>query len=390
MKIGKCSQCGNYMYSGECCLYCGNTDVNNEIVLPPINEKVVELISETENLVKTRKFDEAIRLSNIILEWPPNFARIFWLRLLAKKKCSSALELLGKGFDCENDADFCNAIKYSMGEEKSIYSDLRIKVNAFREMIKKEIIDHEMECKLRTDILAINRDMEKEVNKRKEKLFSLWSDLEATEYSLYALEMDFKWLSKEYIEALDKSEQAASFIKTETYKMEECTEINLHKYQIRIGNAMQQSEEAKAAIDNMKRTHPWVDEYKTLLAKRDEQARCLAKELSSVRDYRKSINHTISEIDDIEDNHRKAFHMADMYNFQYAFKLLGKNQFNQVFHNLGIRQEIFVENIDEFSQEENVQSKFTKTIFGVQVEVPKKANDLTDENTTWGASNDVY
>lgn len=390
MKIARCSQCGNYMYLGDLCFCCGNTVGYNEISLPLIHENVSDLVSETEILVKNRKFDEAISLSNKVIEWPPNFARIFWLRLLAKKKCSSMLELMGKGFNCEEDADFCNAIKYSVGVEKTIYSDLKNKVNAVREMLKKEVHNHEIECELRTDILDINRDMRREMDKRKEKLFSLWSDLEATEYSLYALEMDCKWLSKEYLEALDKSEQAASYIKTETYKMNECTETKLHKYQIKIRNAMQQSEQAKATIESMKKTHPWVAEYNELLAKRDEQARCLTKELSSVRDYRKSINHTISEIDEIVDNHRKVIQMVDKYNFQSAFNLLGRDQYNQVFHNIGIKQEVLVGSVDVHFQEPITQSKFTKTIFGVQVETPKKVDISMYNNNAWGTSNDIY
>ena len=65
----------------------------------------------------------------------------------------------------------------------------------------------------KTDILQIKNSIKSEINMRQEKLLSLWSDLENTENALYALEMDCKLLSKEYREAIEKADQAASFIK---------------------------------------------------------------------------------------------------------------------------------------------------------------------------------
>lgn len=47
--------------------------------------------------MKSRKFDEASSLSNKVIEWMSNFAGIFWLRLLAKDRCSSIVGLLGMG-----------------------------------------------------------------------------------------------------------------------------------------------------------------------------------------------------------------------------------------------------------------------------------------------------
>lgn len=105
---------------------------------------------------------------------------------------------------------------------------------------------------MKTNILQIKKSMKGEVDTRKKKLFSLWSELEETEQSMYTLEKDCTLLSKEHSDALDKAAQAASSIKSETYRLEECTSENLHKYQVEIGNILQQSEQAKAAIESMK------------------------------------------------------------------------------------------------------------------------------------------
>ena len=66
----------------------------------------------------------------------PNLAGIFWLRLLAKNKCSFAAELIEKGFNCEDDADLCNALAFSTEAEHSIYLDIQNMVNAARKALK--------------------------------------------------------------------------------------------------------------------------------------------------------------------------------------------------------------------------------------------------------------
>lgn len=397
MKIVKCSKCGHYIYIADQCLYCGNTTGFDEIEMPQIHENVVDEYSKVESLVKSRKFDEAISISNKVIEWMPNFSGIFWLRLLAKERCASTVELLGKGFNCEDNADFCNALKFSNGAEQTIYLDIKNLVITARKRLKEEILNHEFHCKLKTDILQIKNSIKSEINMRQEKLLSLWSDLENTENALYALEMDCKLLSKEYREAIEKADQAASFIKTETYRLEECTEENLFKYQIRIGNAIQQSEQAKSALESMKNEHPWVKKFNELVSLRDGQVRLLTTELSSLKNYRATIQHTLSEIDKIENCHRTSIRMVENYDFTDAFNLLGKECFNRIFHIMGIYQEIQLDVWDVSIQESSTQSKYTTSIFGVEVETPNMVKNSTQDEadtdnygSVWGVSNDVY
>lgn len=397
MKIVKCSKCGKYIHIADQCLYCGNTVGFDEVITPQIHENVVDEYSQVEFLVKSRKFDEASSLSNKVIEWMPNFAGIFWLRLLAKKRCSSTVELLGKGFNCEDNADFCNALKFAIGAEQTVYLDIKNLVITARKRLKEEILNHEFNCKLKTDILQIKNSMKSEINMREEKLLSLWSDLEYTENALYALEMDCKLLSKEYYEALEKSEQAATSIKTETYRLEECTEENLYKYQIRIGNAIQQSEQAKSALESMKNDHPWVKKFNELVSLRDGQVRLLTTELSSLKNYGETIQQTLSEIDKIENCHRKSVRMVENYDFRDAYNLLGKECFNRIFHNMGIYQEIQLDVRDVSVQESGTQSKNTTSIFGVEVEnpniiknLPHDEADTDNYGSVWSVSNDVY
>ena len=256
MKIVKCPKCRKYIHKAAKCFHCGNTAGFEEISGSEVHENVAQEYARMDVLIEDKKYDEAIALSYTVLEWMPNLAGVFWLRLLAKNKCATAIDLICKGFPCDEDADFCNALEFSTDEEHSAYEDIKAAVSQIRISLKKEISEHEYSIKSATDIMQIKKTMQGEIERRKEKLFSLWSDLEDTEHSLYALEMDCRLLTKEHQTGLEKAAQAASAIKSEAYRLEECTAEKLHSLQVRMGNVLQQSESSKDSIDSMKNQHP--------------------------------------------------------------------------------------------------------------------------------------
>lgn len=336
MKIIKCSKCGKYIHKANRCFHCGNTTGFDEVDMPHIHENAVVEYSKVESLVERKRFDEALSLSHTVIEWMPHLAGIFWLRLLAKNKCTSAAELIEKGFNCEDDADMCNALTFSTGAEHSIYLDIQSMVNAARKALKEEILNHEYKCKMKTDILQIKKNMQDEMDSRKKKLFSLWSELEETEHSLYTLEMDCRLLSKEHSDVLDKAVLAASSTRTEVYRLEECTAEALHEYQVKIGSILRQSEQAKTALESMKKQHPWVTSFNNLVKKRDDQVCLISNEISSLRTYEETIQKTLDEVDRIEERHRKAGCAVESYDFLDAANLLGRDCYNKIFHSIGL------------------------------------------------------
>lgn len=381
MKIVKCPKCGKYIHEANRCFHCGNTTGFDEVNVPQIHENVVVEYSKVESLVESKRFDEALSLSHTVIEWMPNLAGIFWLRLLAKNKCTSAAELIEKGFNCEDDADLCNALTFSTGAEHSIYLDIQSMILAARKELKEEILNHEYNCKMKTNILQIKQNMQSETDLRKKKLFSLWSELEKIEQALYTLEMDCRLLSKEHIEALDKASFAASLIKKEVYRLEECSAEDLHKYQVIIGNILQQSEQAKSALESMKKQHPWVHSFNDLVKKRDEQVRLIGTEISSLRSYEATIQQTLNEIDRIEDRHRKAVRAVEAYDFLDAANLLGKDCYNKILHNIGLGLDVQTSISSQDWQPNTVSASSIGDV---------DSDEDTDDYSTWGLPNDNY
>lgn len=234
------------------------------------------------------------------------------------------------------DSDYCNALRFSKGEVRQVYSGIGDIVKLLRQSIKSELASHEIKKKSQTDILIIKKTFQGDIEERKNKLFDLWSDLEEIEQALYALEMDCRTLSREHIISLEQAAQDASLLKNQVYKLDECTAESLNSYQVKIGTILQQSEQAKAALMDIKNQHPWVKEHKELTTKRDKQVNLIATELKSLRDYEVTVNRTLTEIDRIEKSYKEAIIATDKYDFAKAFSLLESDITNMLLQSVGV------------------------------------------------------
>lgn len=336
MRIVKCPKCGRHIHIADQCYHCGNTAGFVEAARLQLHENALLPYSRVEYMIECKKYDEAFAVSHEVIEWMPNLALVFWMRLLAKNKCANAEELIRKGFNCEEDADFCNALEFSSGAERETYQDIRTTVLDARKVLRAKILEHERSSKMATDIMKLHKSMRDELLQRKKKLFSLWSELEKTEQAMYTLEKDCLLLSSEHSSCLKESTAAAAALKNEIYKREECSAELLHGYHIRIGSILQQSEQAKDALNGMRWNHPWVKSFKELVRKRDEQIRDIGQELSSLKAYEAAVQKTLDDVDRIERRHRAAVIAVDAFDFRDASSLLGAAVSGEIFRSVGL------------------------------------------------------
>lgn len=336
MEIVRCSKCGKYIHKATQCYHCCNTVDFHEVSSPLIHKNVAQEYAKMEMLINEEKYNEAIALSYVILEWMPFFPGVFWCRLLAKNKCSTAIELIRKGFPCDTDSDFLNALDYSTGEEHETYKDIQSTVSEIRLSLKKGIIAHKYNYIRNTNITQLRENMQIEVDRRKQSLFCSWYDLEAIEQSLFLIESDCSRLIKDYQISLENAIQEASNIKAEVYKNEECTAFLRHSALVRMGSVLQQYTSAKESILKIKGHHPWMKSFQELVSQRNAKEKAINTEITALRDYGQSIQTVLNEIDKIEKNHKKAYISADHYKFLDAAEIIGPDDYDQILQTAGV------------------------------------------------------
>lgn len=336
MNIVRCNKCGKFIHNEHKCYLCGNQEEFEMTTDVSVHKNAVEDYSRMEGLLKMKKYDEVIDLSYKVLEWTPNLAGAFWLRLLANNNCVDTIELISKGFSCEDDSDFCNALLYSEGAEREMYDNIQRIIREIQKVLKEELKQHELQCKMQTNILQIKNSMQGEIEKRKQKILALWSELEKIEHAMYVIETDCKLLVKEHQIGLETAARVAANIKAETYKLEECEVDELHSFQIRLGDVLLQSESSKESLDSMKKQHPWVKNFGELVLQRDQLIQNIKSEISSLTSYESSVQQTISEINRIEQQHKSALLENDKFEFAEGVALIGLDKFNQILHSIGV------------------------------------------------------
>lgn len=337
MKIMICPKCGKKIHIADRCLFCGNeTDFKLFEDNQNIHENAAKEVSELPSLVKSGSFGKAVDISRVVLRWMPSCAEVFWIRLLAKNKCKNDAELVQKGISFEDSADFFNAMKYASVGEREVYSELRKLVDNIKVSFEKTVKEHEYEEKKSTPIIRCQGELSDVLNTKRKHLFELWSELEKVEQEMYGVEQDCKLLVSEHRDALERIKTDAANVKSQTYRLNECNAEELHKYQVRLGSLLNQSDQSKSAIDMMRKQHPWIGKFNSLVEKRDGIVRKISSELSELKSYETRVQSTVSEIERIEKRHQLAMRSLSEFDFMSIHSLIGIRKYEEVLAAAGL------------------------------------------------------
>lgn len=337
MKIVVCPNCGRKIHAADKCLFCGNDNGFQEISgNDKIHENVFDEYGMLEDLLKKRAFDEMIEKSRIVLRWMPTKSDIFWLRVLAKSKCTNDAELVQRGIRFDESADYYNAQKYASPDEQEVYVAVYELVGKIQNEFQKAVTVHEYEEKKATPIVRTQLEFEEELSRRRRKLFDLWSEIEKIEQEMTTIEQNCRLLISEHIDTLNSAKTEATYIKNQSYKLNECRNEELHSYQVRLGNILSQSDRSKNEVEAMKKQHPWVSQFAELEKKRNQLCGTVSSELSDLKSYKSRIQSTVSEIERIEKRHQLAGRTLAGYDFQSMYSLLGARKYEEVLRISGL------------------------------------------------------
>ena len=334
MMIVKCPKCKKLIHKTDSCPYCGNSatfeNVNEKTV---VHENVVAEYSELPLLLASGKFTQVIEQSRIILRWMPTCSSVFWIRLLAKNVCKTDAELIEKGLNCDDAADFYNAVRYGSEAEKATYESVKALIESIRTALENVVVKHEHEEKAATPIVKCQGEFASELQARQKELFDLWSQLEKTEQEMYVIEQDCKFLANEHRISLENSKNEANQIKMQSYKLNECTSEEFHKYLVRLENVLSLSDTSKKELDLMKKQLPWVETFNNKAQEKSRIRKQISSKLSELKSYENRVRSTVSEIERIEKRHQLALRALADYDFRSVYSLIGARRYEEVLSN---------------------------------------------------------
>lgn len=338
MTIIRCERCGMLLHKADRCFSCGNTmNFTKVSSTDQIHENVKDEYAKLEVLLKDSKYSEALELSRKVLEWMPSCSDVFWIRLLAKNNCCTDEALIRRGVSCEDSADYYNALLFADDMQKAVYTTVAGKIEAVKKVLAQQIDTHEYSEKSNTVIVKVQSEFLSEIETHRKKLFQLWEELEQTESKIMEIEKDCDLLIKEYKKSLGKASAEARSIKSRVYQMEQCTAEELHKLQIQLGNSLNQSEQAKGSISSIRKQHPWIETYRSLVRDRDSIVSQINDDINTLKAYESRVQSIISEIERIEVRHSAARISVSKYHFSDIRSMLGENLFMAAFNEAGVK-----------------------------------------------------
>ena len=329
MKIYRCNTCGKYYVNNKKCYYCGGFGEQQPAELDRLHQNVKDEYQALQEDMEQEHFEEVLKRSEKISEWAPDFPDIFLDRFMAEKKCANMEDLLIKGFDFENDANFVNAMRFSSGVQHEVYAEIQEKLKKLQEQLLKAIDLHEYQAECEVPVTETKKEVESYLDEKKKKVFSCWKEIEMTERKMQVIEQNCAMLPAEHKKTLDNAYVEIGRVSESRRGTNACTEEDLHKYQVQIGAIIQESEDAKNAIQNMKEHHPYIKEYKDLFLERKKQVDALHEELLDLRSHMIGVNIRINRLEEIREKCMSVKCAVKEYKFEKAQELLGTQRFNE-------------------------------------------------------------
>ena len=343
--IVKCPECKKMIHKIGSCPYCGNSlgfENANEII--EIHSNVAKEYSELSLLLASGKFTELIEKCGIVLKWMPKCSSVFWMRLLAKNGCKTDAELIEKGLNCNDSADFYNAVRYGSQTEKNVYESVKTLIEEIKLSLETEVVNHEYEEKEATSILKYQNEFNMQIQHAHKELFDLWAQLELIEQEMYGIEEDLKFLSNEHLITLEKSKNAVNEIKAETCELNECTAKKLNEYLVDLGNYLSLSDSNKKDLEFIRKNHPWIEKFNKKAQEREKISKKISSKLSELKSYKNQVLSVVSKFEYVEKQHRMVARDLSNYDFGSTYSLLGEKRYKAVLNNAGLKS--IINNVD--------------------------------------------
>ena len=334
MRLVKCNQCGKIFPEDTVCYSCGNeSDLSTVKRLSP-DENVQAVISEILLLLRDQKYKEAIDRSYTIFDEKLQIGEIFWLRLLAKKNCSTIIDLLKKGFS-NDDPDYYNALKYcTCDEEHKAYSD----IGALEERLKNRLKEKLDELKAKYTY----QDRDK-CNSYFEMIDNITEIIKQDLVSLYEIEqrllIEDEQLKRQYASSrsmLQKALKETDTIKRNFKFKEDITRDLYYEFLIKLNGASKMSAEAKRSIAEIKESYKSQSKIADMIQIRDEIARKTDSDYSKLKELGEQIKRVNEGKIDMREKCRSILDLLNENELEAVEAFIGNEMFADAMEKAGV------------------------------------------------------
>lgn len=321
MKIARCQRCGRIILFYGNCYFCKNS-VDFEFLANELqNAETSTDIALMESYVQKKKFEEALELSNGLLEKSPTCSAIYWLRLIAQNKLSLDAGISELEYSFADDPNFINALRHSTGLEHQAYDELKKELEKKKQFVINELKRRKKEAISSTNIVSYRKELSETISEKQDIVFSLWRDLSRCEDELLSVVLKQKILQSAFSGELTMAVEESKKICNQTYS--ECSEEVARSMQNKIRKVAELSNRAKDELETLAKSETSSEHIKQYTAQQDDLLSKIAEETASLDKLMIAAKATINNIRSIQQRYNQAIADAENNDYSAAYVMIG-------------------------------------------------------------------
>ena len=351
MKIMQCSNCNRYIFNSDKCIHCNIDAKKEEIIELKVNGNATDRLKYIEVMIEGKKFKNAIDEIEKVVEWLPEVSYIFWLKVLAKNKCSNVREVIGKGVELGDDPDFYKALKLSKDVEHEIYLDIQKTLLSLKNMFRESIVEQLNREKRETGIVEETNRFDQMLKDCTKELLNEWTKFDDIETRINLLYKNIQLSLNEHLSALKDCEKKSEKLynklpninrlkngsfDSDKFDLMRISEETIYSCEIEAGCLTSFFEMEKNEIEGYIENHPWISEIRELEVLRDEKKEDIEAYIREIKNCKSRMGKIISQVHEIEDKYNAVLSSLDRYSFKAAIDILGEDSIDKIYKKCGV------------------------------------------------------
>lgn len=330
MIVKICNSCGKRVhvgsYYGNICMFC-----DSEVKFEEPDTKVYEAVIKCEEILVGRvemSMENFIFYINSLIEKYPQVSALYWLRMLAKNRCSNDMYLLEKGIRFTDNADYFAAYDCADDNERLYYNSLAKIYETLQEQLFKEL-----NIKKQSEINSTGiQQKQKEIY---EKLFELTSELskQMEEFSLTEMLLKDRISDCEaYYESLrvitESAEYKISNISEEINKKSEITDEGKSEQLSLILKNFKASEFTLSKAREFENSETYK-EYIALLTQCEEEKKSIDNLTNRINKLDSEMKKIITDVEKIKKKYEDIVKYSKTSDYSKMAYVLGNSKINR-------------------------------------------------------------
>ncbi len=337
MKIYRCKTCGRVIHEDKRCYHCGGADLEPMAQEIQCHSRAKDAWAQMHRALADRKYDRVASLADQVLEWMGFCSEVYWVRLLAQNQCATDRELICTGCDLRASGNYRSAIEWAGAEEYQVYLDVHDKMEAVRSALGEKMEGYFRQKLVELDLDQTGKALARQAQTQREAIQERMDQLARVEQQIQILAEQCGALMRPWQQALAEATRRAEEASQRISQEKNWNGETYQRHQLTLAAALELSERAVSALEEMTGDHPWKQKYEELKQERTQIHRELGQARGAMEQEIGEAQQKVAEYRDLLEERQAHRELLAVGCFAQIRKLLGEKEMAAALESAGVK-----------------------------------------------------